>query len=140
MSHSADGCCTVYTNECVTARKAHVCCACGEGIAPGHRYHRITTIFERELNTFKRCLRCEYIHAHLVSLCDKHTYGECWPDERLNCGEDYQENWGEAPPEEIAALAFVSGADLQAAATQAKLPQREATPTPQPATPAEGTT
>lgn len=114
MSHSADGYYTVHRNECVTARKSHVCSACREPIAPGHRYHRIFTVFDGSTDTIKRCLRCERIHAHLVGKCMRETDGESWPDERLNCGEVYEDNWGEEPPDHIAALAFVSGADLQA--------------------------
>lgn len=52
--------------------------------------------------TLRRCSRCQTIHEHLRQLCESQ---ERWPDEQLNCGEDYEEEWGKLPPE-IAALAF----------------------------------
>ena len=84
-------------------------------IKPRHRYITVTVIYEGCVDTYKRCARCEAMHAHLVTRCREATNrtGEYeWPDERLDCGHDYQDIWEEAPPPEIAALAFVLPGEL----------------------------
>lgn len=110
MSGLADGAYDVYDEAEPTARKNHICAACKEVIPRGHRYARIGAVFDGEAETIKRCLRCQTIHAHLRGL-DEH--GELWPDEQLNCGEEYSQHWGCEPPPEIAALAFALPAELQ---------------------------
>jgi len=99
---------TIYQNTPVTARKEHQCDACDETIAPRSRYHRIKILFDGSWDTILRCVRCEEIHAHLVSLLK--DYDE-WPNDRLNCGHTYEEMHGEGPPEDIAALAFALPSD-----------------------------
>lgn len=111
MSHSCDEQYAVYAEKRVKARKAHRCGACRETIQPGHYYMRVGTVFDGSASTIKRCLRCQKIHEHLRTKCAEVGY-DMWPDERLNCGMDYEEEWGELP-EEIGDLAFVSGGDLQ---------------------------
>ncbi len=67
--------------------------------------------FEGHWDTVKRCQRCEKIHAHLV---EERSESDEWPNDRLDCGHGYEEmHGGEAPPDEIAALAFaLPGDDL----------------------------
>lgn len=86
-----------------TARKQHECCACEIPILPGHRYWVIATCCDGSVRGWKRCARCQFIHEQLRPLCAKR---EEWPDEELNCGHEFEENWGRPPPEWMAALAF----------------------------------
>lgn len=109
MSQEVDGTYDVYREQLRCAAKPHVCSACREPIARGHRYYVVTWVYDSTADGAKRCLRCQTIHKHLRTLGDY----DMWPDERLNCGEEYTQHWGIEPPPEIAALAFVSGADLQ---------------------------
>lgn len=111
MSHSCDERYAVYAETLVKARKEHRCAACCEAVQPGHYYMRVGTVFDGSASTVKRCLRCQKIHEHLREKCAAVGW-DMWPDERLNCGMDYVEEWGELP-EEIGNLAFVSGGDLQ---------------------------
>jgi len=107
MSHYAEEHYTVYNETGVRARKEHTCSACHEPIRPGDLYTRVAIIFEGSVEALKRCARCQAIHEHLRELSLEHRDGEMWPDERLNCGQDYAEEWGGEPPPEIAALAFL---------------------------------
>ena len=109
MSHSIDERYEVYDEQERKARLAHVCAACQEPIAKGHRYCSVFILFEGRASRVKRCLRCQAIHEHLRELGE----GETWPAERLDCGEEYEEDWGGPPPEEIAKLAFISADEAQ---------------------------
>jgi len=101
---------SVYQKTRRRARKAHKCGACHETIRPGDSYMVVSIVFDGTAETIKRCARCEAIHDHLVGLCL--ADGERWPEERLNCGESYEDEWGECP-EEIQALAFaLPGEDI----------------------------
>lgn len=108
MSHGIDERYKVYNERAVKARKAHTCGACDGQIEPGHVYTRVFIVFDRAWS-MARCLRCQALHVHLRGLGAPH---EMWPDERLDCGMDYEEEWGDLP-DEIAALAFKTGADFQ---------------------------
>lgn len=94
----------VYKEEPVTARKAHTCDACKETIPAKATYWKVFTLFDGNVDSLKRCNRCEAIHVHLRNLCAG-TGDEIWPDERLACGLKYEDEWGELP-DHIAALAF----------------------------------
>lgn len=102
MSYEAEEAYAVYDETDRRARKAHECHACGEQIAPGHSYTHVAIVFDGRGRTVKRCARCQAIHLHLRTLGG----GEMWPDEKLDCGEEYRAHWGKEPPAEIAALAF----------------------------------
>lgn len=110
MSYYSDDTYDVYCERRVMARTPHRCDACGETVAPRTTYWRVTLVFDRSAETVKRCERCQAIHLHLRTLGD---YG-VWPDERLNCGEEYEQHWGLAPPAEIAALAFALPSEVLA--------------------------
>jgi hypothetical protein len=110
VSHSIDETYDAYRETLRCAAKEHVCSACKELIAKGHRYYSVSWVFDGSADDCKRCLRCQAIHVHLREKAP----GEMWPAERLNCGERYEDEWGECP-DEVAALAFVSGADMQEA-------------------------
>lgn len=57
-------------------------------------------------------MRCQRIFDHLV---ERGSHCDMYPAQRLDCGETYQDHWGEDPPEEIAALAFALPHELEAA-------------------------
>lgn len=105
----------VYDERFPRARKPHTCDACHETISVGHWYARVGTVFDGRAETVVRCLRCQAIHEHLRTLSSPND--EVWPDERLDCGEGYEPHWGFSPPPEIAALAFVTPAEMQARAS-----------------------
>jgi hypothetical protein len=102
---------TVYTRTLTKARKEHACSACKETIRPGDYYTKVFSLYDGNTNNYKRCPACEAIFDELVSRLQEN---EQWPDERLNCGHEWSENFGEPPPEHIAALAFLSPAEKQA--------------------------
>lgn len=110
MSHSCDEQYDVYNETWRTARKGHVCSACSMPVDKGHRYCHVTTIYDGMVTHYKRCLRCQALHEHLRDKCyesDSRGYSDqLWPDEQLNCGMDYEEEWRQPPPPEIAKLAF----------------------------------
>lgn len=116
MSYQADEKYAVYSERFPRARKPHVCDACRETIRIGDRYARVGTVFDNRAETIVRCLRCQTIHEHLRTLGD----GDSWPDERLDCGEEYESHWEQPPPAEIAALAFVTPDDMQRAVVAKK--------------------
>lgn len=103
MSYCADEQYDVYHEIRVFAVKPHECDAvmCDQPIRKGDPYWRISVVYDGRAETIKRCIRCQAIHEHLRGLGD-----DTWPDERLACGRDYREEWGEDPPAEIQALAF----------------------------------
>jgi hypothetical protein len=86
-----------------TARKQHDCCACEIPIQPGHTYWVIATCYDGSVRGWKRCARCQLIHVELRPLCSENDE---WPDEKLNCGHTFEENYGCPPPAWMAALAF----------------------------------
>ena len=117
MSYSAEEQYEVYNERRIVARKPFECdCViCSVVVRPGDSYTRVTTIYDGRVDTIRRCMRCQYLHEHLRCLCAANSDG-MWPDERLNCGLDYTEEWGDLSVE-IAALAFWQPGD--------KLPETE---------------
>jgi hypothetical protein len=108
VSHESDHACELYDELLVAhARIPHLCSACRDTIPVHHSYWRITIIDEGDFQVVKRCLRCQLIHLHLRTLGGD----DMWPNERLDCGEEYKQHWGREPPPEIAALAFLSASD-----------------------------
>jgi hypothetical protein len=104
MSEYADDYNTVQDDVWRVARKEHRCDACGETIAPGHRYHRTFVVFDGDPDWANRCVRCQAIFDHLTDKMVGNAEEFCnW---KLACGHEYRERWGEDPPPEIAALAF----------------------------------
>lgn len=108
MSYVADEHYSVYDERFPRARKEHKCDACKERIFGGQRYAKVGIVFQGTANTVIRCLRCQKLHEHLRELGD----GDTWPEERLNCGQRYEDEWGELPPE-IAALAFALPGEVE---------------------------
>lgn len=93
----------VHDEERRVAGKTHRCDACHDPITKGHAYVRFFGVWDGMAESVKRCLRCQKIFEHLV---EKGRSSDMFPAQRLDCGETYQDHWGEEPPDEIAALAF----------------------------------
>lgn len=105
MSYSCDEQYDVYAETDRKARKAHRCSACRETIPAKMRYTVISIVYDGTVESVKRCHRCQEIHEHLRELC---SHGDhMWPDEKLDCGEKYEEEWGTEPPVNVQALAFL---------------------------------
>lgn len=45
-------------DDFVRAAKEHWCCACGEVIRKGERYHYRQEVYEGSIDTAKHCVRC----------------------------------------------------------------------------------
>lgn len=112
MSHAVDQSYAFYSEPRRVAAKEHTCGACGLPIFKGNLYADVTwKDTDRGIGRVKRCARCQMMHEHLRELAP----GERWPDEDLNCGENYQDEWGHDPPEWVQSLAFwVPGEPLPA--------------------------
>ncbi|HEY6056193.1 MAG TPA: hypothetical protein VIU86_19845 [Gaiellaceae bacterium] len=102
MSHSCDETYDVYDERQRRAIKAHECEACGLPIRKGDQYTSVRVVFNGSAETIKRCVRCQTIHEHLREMAP----GEMWPDEHLNCGTLYRDEWEREPPAWLEALAF----------------------------------
>lgn len=85
------------------ARKEHRCVACRETIRRGDRYHRTVQAYDGTVDESRHCARCWFMCEAL------------WADGvesvelDLNCGEIWDD-----PPDDVAALAFMSPSDAQA--------------------------
>jgi hypothetical protein len=104
MSYYTDERYSVYSEHVTKARKHHHCDACKRTIAPGQLYMRVSMVWDSTAKTVKRCGACQKTHEHLRGL----SPGDMWPEEKLDCGLEYVEEWGEKPPEEIARLPLIS--------------------------------
>lgn len=109
MSYAVDSTYDVYLEKLRRARKEHFCDACDTKILRGHRYCYVSIVWDGSARSVRRCLRCQTLHKHLRTLGGY----DVWPDEELNCGLDYEEEWGDLPPE-IAKLAFLTPEEIQA--------------------------
>ena len=105
MSYSYSDTYDVYQEDIRKARKEHECSACELPIRPGDYYCAVFVVFDGKSKQFKRCGACQTTHKHLRELCEPN---EMWPKEDLSCGLDYEEEWDSEPPDDIAALAFMS--------------------------------
>lgn len=110
MSYEIDGYADFYLTKTRRARVAHRCSACGLTIHPGERYQNIRAGYEGLVDTIKRCGRCETTYRHLLARCDGFTA----IDERLDCGEQYEDEWGETPPAALQAVIFATSDEASA--------------------------
>lgn len=113
MGYYGDGPCEEYEHSMVPLKRAVVCSVtdCGAVIPAGSRASYTMSVFEGIRDAVWRCHRCERIYLHLQERCSAENatswrYRALCVDDRLDCGIDYEEEWGEEPPPEIAALAF----------------------------------
>lgn len=110
MSMDVDGISDVYVEHQVKARKAHECDCCDVGIRTDDYYWRIRKIYDGNVQSYKRCLRCQTMHVFLRGVVD---LGEQWPDETLGCGHEFKDLHGVSPPSDIARLAFMTNDEAQ---------------------------
>jgi hypothetical protein len=97
------------------ARKEHKCVACPNRILPGHRYHVSTVGMRGEgPESFKHCMRCWAICKALWKA------GADYVQYDLDCGERWEENFGELPAD-VAALAFMTPDEAQMPPTPADI-------------------
>lgn len=109
---SCDGDCepaTIWRNTKRRARKEHTCSACHETIQRTHFYIEHFSLFDGDVDTLKRCMRCETIYQHLLDISDI----EYPPQPRLDCGHEYSDCHNEPCPPEIEALAFALPGEIQ---------------------------
>lgn len=95
----------------VKARKAHDCHACEEGVCAGEKYVRTVCTSDdpdHPFEYYKHCLRCWSV----LRAVRRERPGDAiaWA---LDCGEDWKDAIGDLP-DEIAALAFLTRAEVQA--------------------------
>jgi hypothetical protein len=109
MSYTYDEAYSIYNENIYIyiykAKKLHTCDACRITILPGHYYANVFIVFQNKSKTVKRCGSCQTTHLHLRKLC---ANNDMWPNEKLNCGTSYENEWGEEPPDEISDLPFLS--------------------------------
>lgn len=89
-----------------TARKARRCCACGETITAGHRYHRTSGKWDGRMDTFDHCARCWRV---VLLLSAERAWTDELVDLLLDCGEIYE---GDDP--RMYELAFATADEAQA--------------------------
>lgn len=63
----------VSSEKIVTARKKHICGECGEPIAPGEKYERVSGLWDGHWSRYKTCLPCSRIRDDLFTCF---IYGE----------------------------------------------------------------
>jgi len=85
---------------------APVQCACKRAIPAGSFYCAVSWVFEGSADSVKRCGACQKTHEHL-----RGKDPELWPDERLNCGLKYEDEWGGEPPPDVARLPLLTDAE-----------------------------
>lgn len=99
----------VYRERWRTARKEHRCCACGERIRPRTRYQYISGIWDGEPDSHKRCERCVRISDEIEARRDPYDPPAAIA---LDCGTSWEDAFGAAPPDDVAALAFALPGEL----------------------------
>ena len=108
MSHPIDDYYAVYRETFPRSQSPQRCDACDEAIAAGQRFARAAIVSGGRAENVIRCMRCQRIHEHLRNLDP-----DAWPEERLDCGTDYEDEWGGPPPDEIVALAFALPGEVE---------------------------
>jgi hypothetical protein len=109
MINADEGAPEAWSERWRRARKEHRCCACRETIRAGDRYHYVSGIWEGGPASFKHCARCWAMFAEL-------TERTRWGDSvalQLDCGQSWEDVFTDAPPDEIAALAFLTPDEAQ---------------------------
>ena len=102
---------SAWSEEWRRARKEHRCCACGETIRPGDRYHYLSGIWDKSPSVYKHCARCWHLYRLLQ---DRDLEGDGGIVLTLDCGELWRDNFN--PDTEPAELAFLTREEAQALA------------------------
>lgn len=75
-------CPTMYTEDVVTARKAHRCCECGVTITKGEQYQSVSGMWDGQFDRIKTCMPCVEIRRKLTvdipsgDCCELPAFGE----------------------------------------------------------------
>lgn len=97
----ADGRCDIVRHSERRAAKQHACDGCGEAIRKGDTYAVTSQLFDGHWDGWKHCLRCDAMFQEISWA----SHDPVAIDPGLDCGEQWEDNFGE-PPEHVAALAF----------------------------------
>ena len=89
------------------ARKEHRCYSCRRAILPGHRYHRSAQVYDGKVDGFAHCPRCWAIVEALFKAGAETVQWD------LACGTPWPETFGADPPDDVAALAFITADEAQ---------------------------
>jgi len=100
----------VLSRRTLRAAKPHSCDACPETIRIGDQYER-WILADDGIETIRQCIRCREIWSAIVELSDGDPV--CLD---LDCGERWEDVFGEIPPE-VAALAFALPGDFEGSDT-----------------------
>lgn len=104
---SCDETSSVYEESFRKSRRLRHCEACSRDIPKGVKYAHIYIVGGDGAWGIDRCGACQRTHEHLRDLVKGTDRYYWWPAELLDCGESYEDEWGDVPPE-IAALAFMT--------------------------------
>lgn len=109
MSVGCDGDRPEFYSETIRrARKEHECSACGDVIPRGHIYSYTIGKWYGDVQTTKRCLRCDQIFEFLMELSDDPV------DCALGCGHSYEDIFDDHPPDWILGVVLAPPEELQA--------------------------
>ena len=79
IDNSADGDLPEFSDsKIVKARKAHVCCECGQHIDIGTKYERVDGKWDGKMRSYATCLICSDIRGAFC--CGDWTFGMLWED------------------------------------------------------------
>lgn len=76
LDHDYDEYNEFYSEQIVTARKAHRCCECAETIQPGAKYERASGKSDGRIWTVASCALCAEIRGAFV--CGSWQFGQLW--------------------------------------------------------------
>ena len=88
IDHYADVDNEFYVETVRRARKSYQCCECGEPIAPGQSYERVTGKSDGSIWTVGTCLDCREIRKAFV--CGSWQFGGLWESIREQLFEVWQ--------------------------------------------------
>jgi hypothetical protein len=104
--------CELDTDHAVTsserrrARKLHVCCACGETIPVAALHVYTTQLYGGDWQHWRHCARCWLMVDAVISRGESCYW-------QLDCGASWEAAFGAAPPDDVAALAFLTPREAQ---------------------------
>lgn len=93
---------TAWSETWRTARKTHRCCACGETVRPGDRYHYLSGVWDGSPGSYKHCARCWTMFKMIEDVAEVFDEGGIRLD--LACGELWRDNFSDPEPTHLAFL------------------------------------
>lgn len=116
MCDGTDEQCEVWRSSWRRARKRHGCITCGEGIRKGDLYRYCFYVFDGMSGDHATCARCDDLYIAVSRRADQCGIYPTYLCPELDCDEDWRMAFGEDPPEEVQALAFMTREEIQALA------------------------